>query len=126
MIFGCCQFQNKNHLTTATNASLLNSGLLISTIVFFITISNPPKVKPIKKRRQYLDKFHMNIVFGECVDLGGHRYALLLVDVSTRYFCIYGMPYLSSTSINSALENFKSEAGKLPKRFHSDFDRKLI
>ena len=36
------------------------------------------------------------------------------------------MLYLSYTSITSALENFKSEAGQLPKRFHSDFDRKLI
>ena len=36
------------------------------------------------------------------------------------------MSCLSSASITSALENFKSEAGQLPKRFHSDFDIKLI
>ena len=66
----------------------------------------------------------MDIVFGECVDLGGHRYALLLADVATRYCRLYGMSYLSSTSITSALENFKSEAGQLPKRFHSDFEKK--
>ena len=33
---------------------------------------------------------------------------------------------LSSTSITSALELFKADAGRLPHRFHSDFDRKLI
>ena len=36
------------------------------------------------------------------------------------------MSYLSSTSITSALENNNLEAVQLPKRFHSNFDRKLI
>ena len=109
-----------------TNASLVNSGIRPSNIESFVTIDNFPKGKPIKKRRQYLDKVHIEILFGDCVALGGHRYDRLLVDVATRYYCLYGMPSLSSTSITSELENFKSEAGQLPKWFHSDFDRKLI
>ena len=36
------------------------------------------------------------------------------------------MSSLSSTSITSALELFKADAGRLPQRFHSDFYRKLI
>ena len=47
----------------------------------------------------------MDIVFGDCVTLGGHRYALLLA---------------------SALKQFKSDAGRLPHRFHFNFYRKLI
>ena len=74
-IFGCRQFSNQKHLTAETNASLVNSDLLPSTIVYFATIANPEKGKPIKKRRQFLNKFHMDIVFGDCVTLGGHRYA---------------------------------------------------
>ena len=68
----------------------------------------------------------MDIVFGDCVALGGYRYVLLLVDVATRYCWLYGMSSLSSTSITSALEQFKSDAGRLTHRFNSDFDRKLI
>ena len=68
----------------------------------------------------------MDIVFGECVALGGNRYALLLVGVSTRYCWLYGISSVSSTSITSVLELFKADAGRLPHRFHSDFDRKLI
>ena len=68
----------------------------------------------------------MDIVFDDCVDLGGHSYSLILVDIATRYCWIYGMSSFSSTSITSALELFKSDAGRLPHRFHSDFDRKLI
>ena len=36
------------------------------------------------------------------------------------------MSSLSPTSITSALELFKAEAERLPHRFHSDFDSKLI
>ena len=83
-IFGCRKFRNQKHITAATNASLVKSGLLPSTIGSFATIGNPPKVKPIKKRRQFLYKVHMDIVLGDRVTLGGDRYALLLVDVATR------------------------------------------
>ena len=113
-------------MATATNAGLVKSGLLPSTIDSFATIENPEKLKSIKKQRQFLDKVHMYIVFGYCMVLGGHRYALSLVDVATRYCWLYGMPSLSSTSITSALELFKVDVGHLPQRFHSDFDRKLI
>ena len=57
----------------------MNSGLLPSIIVSFATIANPAKGKPIKNQRQFLDKVHMDIVFGDCLALGGHRYAQLLV-----------------------------------------------
>ena len=90
-IFGYRKFRNQNHLTAATNASLLKSGLLPSTIGSFAIIANPPKGKRIKKRRQFLDKVRMDIIFDDCVALGGNRYALLLADVATRYCWIYGM-----------------------------------
>jgi hypothetical protein len=58
---------------------------LPTTIGDYTTINNPPKGKPIKKRRKYLDKVHLDIVYGDCMGLGGYRYALVLVDVATRY-----------------------------------------
>ena len=36
------------------------------------------------------------------------------------------MSSLSSASITSAIEHLQADAGRLPHRFHSDFDRKLI
>ena len=64
-IFGCRQFRKQKDLTAATNASLVNYGLLPSTIGSIATIANPAKVKPMKKRRKFLDKVHMDIVFGD-------------------------------------------------------------
>ena len=71
-IFGYRQFCNQKHLTAATNASVVKSGILPSNIGSFSTIDNPPKGNPIKKQHQYLDKVHIYIVFGDCVALGGH------------------------------------------------------
>ena len=49
-IFGCRQFCNQKHLTTATNASLVNSGILPSAMGSFDTIANPNRGKTIKWR----------------------------------------------------------------------------
>ena len=84
-IFGSRQLCNQNHLTAATNASLVESGLIPSTTFSFATTTNPPKGKTNKKRSQYLEKVHTDIVFGDCVPLGGYRYALLFVDLATIY-----------------------------------------
>ena len=68
----------------------------------------------------------MDIVFGDCVALGRDQRALFLVYFYTRFCWIYGMSSISSTSITSVLEKFKSDVGRLPQRFHSNFDRKLV
>jgi hypothetical protein len=126
-IFGCRRFRNQEHVTSASlNGQLLHSGEFPTTIGDFATITNPPRGKPIKKRRRFLDKVHMDIVFGDCLSLGGFKYALLLVDVATRYSWIFGLQSLTGTSITDAFEAFVAEAGAVPRVFHADFDKKLI
>jgi hypothetical protein len=127
-IFGCKQsYRHQQHITAASsNASLLSTGSRPTTIGDYTTIPRPPKGKPIRKRRKFLDKCHMDIVFGDSVGLHGFRYALLIVDVATRYCWIYGLTSLTGNAIVDALIKFQVEAGSLPRRFHSDFDKKLI
>ena len=48
-IFGCRKFRNHKHLIAATNAILVNSGILPSTIGSFDTIANTLKVNTTKK-----------------------------------------------------------------------------
>eukprot|EP00804_Cyclotella_cryptica_P021434 CCRYP_005776-RA/>CCRYP_005776-RA protein AED:0.13 eAED:0.00 QI:0/0/0/1/1/1/5/0/1584 len=63
-IFGCRRFRSQTHLIAASkNATLLAGGELPSTIVDFASITMPNRGKPITKRRQFLDKVHMDIVF---------------------------------------------------------------
>ena len=126
-IFGCRKFRNQNLVTAASsNASLLSTGSRPATIGDFTTIPRPPRGKPIRKRRKFLDKCHLDIVFGDSVGLHGFRYALLIVDVATRYCWIYGLTSLTGSHIVDALIKFHVDAGSLPRRFHSDFDKKLI
>jgi hypothetical protein len=85
-IFGCRRFRNQKHVAAASqNATLLSTGELPATIGDFSTINNPPRGKPLRTRRRYLEKCHMDIVHGDCLSLGGFRYGLLIVDVATRY-----------------------------------------
>eukprot|EP00956_Cyclotella_meneghiniana_P026201 scaffold56081_cov49-Cyclotella_meneghiniana.AAC.1 len=126
-IFGCRRFLNQQHVIAASaNAKLTKQGELPVTLGDFSTMNKPNKGKPLTKHRHYLDKVHMDIVFGDCLGLGGYRYALLLVDVATRYTWVYGMQALTSNEIISCFEQFVSAAGATPKCFHSDFDKKLI
>ena len=126
-IFGCRRFRNQRHITAASsNATLIHTGELPPTLGSFATIVNPPAGKTSRRRRRYLDKVHMDIVFGDCLALGGYRYALILVDVATRYCWIYGMTSVSGSHVVAALENFRADAGGVPLTFHSDFDKKLI
>jgi hypothetical protein len=68
----------------------------------------------------------MDIVFGDCLSLGNYRYALVLVDVATRYCWLYGMQALTSNEIISCLVQFQVAAGGMAKTVLSDFDQKLI
>jgi hypothetical protein len=71
-IFGCRRFKNQNHITAASkNAELIKCGEMPSTIGDFVTINNPNKGKPLTKHRKFLDKCHMDIVYGDCLSLGG-------------------------------------------------------
>jgi hypothetical protein len=69
----------------------------------------------------------MDIAFGDCLLIGGYRYALVLVDViATRYCWVYGMQALTSNQIISCLEAFRCDADGVPKLFHFNFHKKLI
>jgi hypothetical protein len=69
-IFGCRRFKNPNHVIAASqNATLLSSGELPPTLGDFTTINNPPCGKPIKKHRKYLEKVHVDIIYGDGLGL---------------------------------------------------------
>ena len=55
---------------------------------------------------KFLNAVHMDIAFGDCVSVGGYRYALILVDRATRYNWAFGLKTLSSDCILSALHLF--------------------
>ena len=82
------------------------------------------KVLPPSKK--YLDKVHMDIVYGDVISKLGFCYGLLLIDRATKYIWFYGLKSLSSDNIIAALEQFQADAGGLPTEFRCDCDQKLL
>ena len=75
-IFGCRQFRNPSDLVdAAADASLLQGGERPPTLGDTSTMAKRKKGKSITKFRKYLDKVHLDIVHGDCVSLGGFKYA---------------------------------------------------
>ena len=64
-------------------------------------------------RYKYLDAVHVDIAFGDCLSVGGLRYALILVDRATRYNWTFGLSDLSSASILGAFRKFRASASAL-------------
>jgi len=71
-IFGCRRFRNQQHLASSSaNTKLISTGELPTNLGSFATITNPPAGKSSQRQQKYLNKVHMDIVFGDCLSLGG-------------------------------------------------------
>ena len=125
-IFGCCKFCNQQHATAAANDKLIQTDSLARNLSSFAIIPNQPHGKALRRCHKFLDKIHSDIIFGDCVGLGGFHYAIILVDVAMRYCWIYGLTSLISSKVIHVSKKFQANAGGNPKCFHTDSDRKLI
>jgi hypothetical protein len=66
----------------------------------------------------------MDIVFGDCVSIGGFKYALIFVDRATRYNWTFGLKSLQGNKIASLFQAFCEESGTLAKQFRCNCDEK--
>jgi hypothetical protein len=57
------------------------------------------------------------LAFGDCMLVGGFKYALIFVDRATRYNWCFGLKSLHHNDILSAFLAFQSEADRLAKQF---------
>jgi hypothetical protein len=82
-ITGCRQFRNYRHLIQSSkNGIFVDSGKFPASIGSYATISNAAHGKPIDcTPSKYLDIVHINIAFGDCLLIGGYKYALFLLIV---------------------------------------------
>jgi hypothetical protein len=109
------KFKNYKHLLLVSHdGQLIDSGKFPPSLGSFATVPKGNKGKPIDKTLYlYLDVVHVDIAFGDCVLVGGFRYALILVDRATHYNWTFGLKDLSSVSILGAFPLFCASAGLL-------------
>jgi hypothetical protein len=125
---GCHKFCNYKHiLQVSRNGKWVDGGEFPSSLGSYATIPKAKRGGTLDRTRyHYLDAVHMDIAFGDCVAVGGYRYALILVDRATRYYWTFGLKTLASANIISALHLFCATAGRLARTFYSDCDIKLF
>ncbi len=125
---GCRKFKNYKHLLQVSHdGKWVNTGKFPPSLGSFATISKSNKGKPLDRtRHRYLDTVHVDIAFGDCLSMGGFRYALILVDRASHYSWTFGLKDVSSSSILGAFCLFHPLAGACTRCFYSDFDLKLF
>ena len=55
----------------------------------------------------------MDIGYGDCIKIRGHRYILTLIAQVSRYVCTYGIRILSGSDIIQELQKLLLDIGKL-------------
>jgi hypothetical protein len=125
---GCHKFKNyKTLLWVSCNGEWIDGGKFPPSLRSFATIPKAKRGQPLDMRRYlYLDAVHMDIAFGDCLLVGGYKYAFILVDRATRYNWTFGLKLLSLECILSALRLFWAATGSLARCFYCDCDAKLF
>ena len=125
---GCRRFRNYRHLIhTSKDGEFLDNGEFPVSLGAYTTIPKAPRGKLIDRLpSKYLDVVHIDIAFGDCMSVGGYKYALIFVDRATRYNWCFGLKSLHHDDIISAFLAFRAEAGNLARQFRCDCDEKLF
>jgi hypothetical protein len=81
---GCSRFRNYCHLIhTSKDGQFLDNGKFPVSIGAYTTIPKAPRGKLIKRTpSRYLDIVPIDIAFGDCMSVGGFKYALIFMDTS--------------------------------------------
>ncbi len=127
-IMGCQKFRNyKQILQVSRDGEWVDGGEFTSSLGSFATIPKAKQGLPLDRTHYwYLDAVHMDIVFGNCLFVGGYCYALILVDCATGYNWTFGLKTLSSSCILAAIQLFRAAAGSLARCFYCDCNTKLF
>ncbi len=93
----------------------------------FTTIPKAPRDKASNRTTsKKLDIVHLDIAFGDCMSIGGFKYALIFVDRATCFNWCFGLKSLHYDDIIAAFLVFHSKAGSLARQFQCDCDEKLF
>ena len=125
---GCRCFWNYRHLVHASkDGHFPDNGEFPLSIGAYTTIPKAPRGKPIDHTpSKYLDVVHLDIAFGDCMSVGGFKYALIFVDRETRFNWCFGLKSLQHDDIISAFLSFHDEAGNLARQFAATVMRNYL
>ncbi len=125
---GCRWFRNYQHIISTSNGGILcNTGKFPLSLGAYATIPKAARGKPIDQLpSKYFDIVHVDIAFGDCVSVGGYKFALVFVDRATRYNWTFGLMSLQHSDIQAAFLAFRAKAGSFACQFCCDCNEKLL
>ncbi len=68
----------------------------------------------------------MDIAFGNCISVGGYKFALVFVDQATQYNWTFGLKSLQHSNIQAAFLAFHAKACSFARQFRCNCDEKLF
>ena len=120
-------FRNYEHFSrTSKDAKFVQGGKPCPFIGEFPNLHKRACGKSLAPTDHYLEKVHLDIVFGDTIRKLGYRYTILFINRAIKYIRFYGVKSLVSECIIKALEKFRADAGSLPKQLRYDCDQKLL
>ncbi len=125
---GCRQSCNYWHIIqTSLDGQWVDGGEFLLLLGSYTTIPKAPRGGSIDREKSFfLDIFHVDIAFGDCVLVGGFHYSLIFTNRATRYNWVLGLKDLSKESILLAFCLFRADAGSYARYFRCDCDLKLF
>jgi hypothetical protein len=125
---GCCRFWNYQHIISTLKGGILcNTGKFPLSLGAYATIPKAAYGKPIDRLpSKYLGIVHVDIAFGDCVSVGGYKFALVFVDRATRYNWTFGLKSLQHGNIQATFLAFHAKAGSFARQFRCNCDDKLF
>jgi hypothetical protein len=114
-ITGCCCFRNYWHLVAASkDGTFIDTGEFPVSVGTYTTLPKASRGQPINRTTaKFLDVVHLDIAFGDCLSIGGFKYALIFVDQATRYNWCFGLKSLQSNDLRAVFLAFQAEAGSI-------------
>ncbi|KAL7533244.1 hypothetical protein ACHAWF_004419 [Thalassiosira exigua] len=125
---GCRWLRNFKHLIdTSKDGQWVNAGEFPLALGSYTSVPKAPRGKRLDRLcDRYLDVVHLDVAFGDCVSLGGSRYALIFADRATRHSWVFSLKSLSADHILECFKLFRSEAGAYAAEYRCDCDEKLF
>jgi hypothetical protein len=114
-------------MAVSKDGTFIDAGEFPVSIGAYTTLPKASRGQPIDRTTaKFLDMVHLDIAFGDCLSIGGFKYALIFVDRATRYNWCFGLKTLQCNDLCASFLALRSEASGIARQFCCNCNEKLV
>jgi hypothetical protein len=127
-VTGCRRFWNYRHLMAVSkDGTFIDAGKFPVSIGAYTTLPKASRGQSIDRTTaKFLDVVHLDIAFGDCLSIGGFKYALIFVDRAMQYNWCFGLKTLQCNDLRASFLALRAEASGIARQFCCDCNEKLV